>query len=197
MFWKRPGPVKRRARRTPMGSPPPPARRYIGLVPRLVPTLLLLALPSCGHALEQGEYVIRQTSTSREKGTLVDTCSLLAPDGALPAARLTIVGQQVIFDFDLFGRDQPTRMLGRFRKPVVREPDGFTVDGSVVSETIPINGAQCVVPFGQVHLDAVVETGNESFGGKLTIHDELEPHQDPRCPLACDVRVTYVANHKP
>jgi hypothetical protein len=155
---------------------------------------LLVSLPllvcGCEHGLEPGDYALAQASSDRQ----LDTCNLIPRDGLLPGLSLIVVGQQVTVDFELFGRERPTRMLGRFRKTVVNEDEGFSADGSVIDAVISLSGIPCKVPFGQVHLDATaVKQRSDQFTGLLTLHHELERNQDPRCPLTCDMRVGYRA----
>ncbi len=158
--------------------------------------LFALLLPGCGHELVPGHYAL----THGPEDVALDTCGLLSGDGALPSATVTVIGEQVRVSLELFGPENPIRMLGRFKDPPLLfteaapgDVDAFTAHGSVVDARIAPAGVECVVPFGQVGIEAVVAPGNDAFDGMLTVHHELERNQDPRCPLTCDLRVRYTA----
>ncbi len=151
---------------------------------------LLLLILGCGHDLRSGRYQLRPLD-----GPTLDTCNLMPAGTALPDGTLFITGGEVDFDLELFGGSSPVRMIGLFKKQVVGEPDGFTVDGSVGSVQIPVRGTSCIVPFGQIHVTAsVVSTSDNAFEGSLTINHDLLANQDPRCPLSCDLEVRYRAD---
>jgi hypothetical protein len=149
----------------------------------------LLVVAACGRELGNGGYLLTQAGPPRE-----DSCGLLAEDGSLPGIWLMRTGDEVKLDFDLFGKDGSVRMIGRFKEPLEGEPEEFSADGSISDVAIDVEGASCIVDFGQIHLDATIPEGqSERFEGTLTISEKLVPDQGPGCPLTCKVSVGFVA----
>jgi hypothetical protein len=154
------------------------------LVAALAASAVALGAGACGRPLDEGVWRLQQAGAP---DPLIDSCSLLAPGVGFGEARLRISGVAVRWAIQSPGLAAPVTMFGRLKHPASGEPDEFTLDGSVDDETIVLAGAVCSVEFGQIEIEAAVESPS-SFTGTMTVHYEVRPAGAASCPQTCDVR---------
>lgn len=155
-------------------------------MPLLLAAVCALA-PGCQRTLDDGVW---RLTIDPAPGSL-DTCNLLPAEGTITEGLLVTTGDEVRYVASFFGLQEPLYMVGRYKKLIAGEPDEFTLYGSVGNELLTVDGAPCVVRFGQVQLDASLD--EIGFHGELSAHHELNTNQDPRCPLSCDLVTAYRA----